>query len=261
MNDKTRDRIHLIYHILVSIMLVVAGLCLMVACVDIYRSGDHPFSRQAVATAFSKIAIPVYFTLALIVVGFLLDAFAPRQKKRRPPEKQYARILENLSAKVDLSFCTPEIRDGILAEQKFRRLHRSATLLLLAMGSVLFLIYGVNPANFPVNEATDAMIRSMYLLLPAMAVPCVFGIFATYRERKSLKREIEMTRTAISAGAVRNTPVAPVAVTDNESRIQLARLVILAVAIGFIFYGAMSGGTGRVLTKAINICTECVGLG
>ncbi|MBQ8580085.1 MAG: thioredoxin [Oscillospiraceae bacterium] len=28
-----------------------------------------------------------------------------------------------------------------------------------------------------------------------------------------------------------------------------------------IAYGAAAGGTADVLTKAVNICTECVGLG
>ena len=261
MSDKIKDRIHLIYHILVSILLVISGLCLMTACVDIYRSGDRPFSRLAVATAFSKIAIPVYFTLGLVVAGFLLEAFAPRQKKRRAPEKQYAVILERLSRKLDLSLCSPEVQESILAEQKSRQLHRSATLLLLALGSVLFLIYGVNPANFPLESATDAMIKAMYLLLPAMATPCIFAIFAAYREKKSLQREIALTRAAIDGGAVRSGQSSLATVAEDESRIQLLRLVILATTVCCIFYGAMSGGTDRVLTKAINICTECVGLG
>ena len=261
MSDKMKNRIHLIYHILVSIMLVIAGLCMMVACVDIYRSGDRPFSRQAVATAFSKIAIPVYFTLGLVVCGFLLEAFAPRQKKRKPMEKQYAVILEKLSGKLELSLCMPEVQEAILMERKSRRLHRSATLALLIAGSMLFLSYGMDPANFPLEGATEAITKSMYLLLAAMAVPCCFGIFAAYREKKSLQREIELTRAAVNAGAVRSSQSSLATVSEEAYRIQLLQLLILAVAVGCIFYGAMSGGTDRVLTKAINICTECVGLG
>ena len=37
--------------------------------------------------------------------------------------------------------------------------------------------------------------------------------------------------------------------------------MILAVAVSILIYGYMNGGTADVLTKAINICTECVGLG
>ena len=39
------------------------------------------------------------------------------------------------------------------------------------------------------------------------------------------------------------------------------RIVILFVALFFGVYGLLNGGAADVLTKAINICTECIGLG
>ena len=39
------------------------------------------------------------------------------------------------------------------------------------------------------------------------------------------------------------------------------RLAVLIVAIVFIILGVMNGGMADVLGKAINICTECIGLG
>ena len=39
------------------------------------------------------------------------------------------------------------------------------------------------------------------------------------------------------------------------------RLVILVVAVAFIVLGVMNGGGRDVLVKAVNICTECIGLG
>ena len=39
------------------------------------------------------------------------------------------------------------------------------------------------------------------------------------------------------------------------------RLLILCAAIVFILLGVMNGGAYDVLVKAINICTECIGLG
>ncbi|MBR4539430.1 MAG: thioredoxin [Clostridia bacterium] len=37
--------------------------------------------------------------------------------------------------------------------------------------------------------------------------------------------------------------------------------MILAAAIVFIFLGIFNGSALDVLTKAINICSECIGLG
>ena len=39
------------------------------------------------------------------------------------------------------------------------------------------------------------------------------------------------------------------------------RLVVFCVAVAFVIVGIINGGAGDVLMKAINICTECIGLG
>lgn len=39
------------------------------------------------------------------------------------------------------------------------------------------------------------------------------------------------------------------------------RAGLYAVAIVFIVLGVMNGGLQDVLVKAVNICTECIGLG
>ena len=53
-----------------------------------------------------------------------------------------------------------------------------------------------------------------------------------------------------------NTPNAPI-----EKKLKITRLVILGVAIVALILGAVFGGYADVLTKAVNICTECIGLG
>lgn len=41
----------------------------------------------------------------------------------------------------------------------------------------------------------------------------------------------------------------------------ILRALLLCTAIVFILLGAMNGGAYDVLVKAINICTECIGIG
>ena len=52
----------------------------------------------------------------------------------------------------------------------------------------------------------------------------------------------------------------PVRYTDTP-RQGATRLVLAALALLFIILGVMNGGARDVLVKAINICTECIGLG
>ena len=43
--------------------------------------------------------------------------------------------------------------------------------------------------------------------------------------------------------------------------VAIARIAILVIAIVLVVLGACNEGTKDILTKAVNICTECVGLG
>lgn len=47
----------------------------------------------------------------------------------------------------------------------------------------------------------------------------------------------------------------------NETIKRAVRLIILTIAAVFITYGAVRGELAVVLSKAINICLECIGLG
>ena len=256
MNNK---RIHQIYGIIVSISAVIAGICLIVACVGIYKSGDRPFSPEAVASAFSGIAIPVYLCLALILGGWILDGFFPVEKKRLPPEKQYAAILSKLHNKADLQQCEPTLKAEIEKQQKNRKLHQIITMVLLLLCSVIFLSYGANGKNFDQSDITGSMARAMAWFFPCLAMPFGYGIFTVYYCRGSMQKETALVKQAIAAGAQASAPGTPAVSKGNM--LSALRWVLLAVGIGILVYGFVAGGTVDVLTKAVNICTECVGLG
>lgn len=49
--------------------------------------------------------------------------------------------------------------------------------------------------------------------------------------------------------------------SPSAGKLFAARLAILTLAAAFILLGVLNGGARDVLVKAINICTECIGLG
>lgn len=254
MANKNAKHIRRILGILLSLSIVAAGICLCAACVGIYRTGDHPFSREVVAEAFSKIAVPVYLCLGLVIAAFAADLFLPGEKPKRAAGKDNAAILKRLHSKVDLSQCGEDLRSGVAAQQKSRRLHRWVTAGLLALGSTVFLIYALGEGSFHQSEINDSMIRAMGVLLPCMLLPFGYGVFTAYRNNASMEREIALLKQAEKKASAPSPAAKP-------NRILPVRNVILIVAIGCLIFGFLTGGTADVLTKAVNICTECVGLG
>lgn len=132
-----------IYKILLSISIILAGICLIIGCVSIYFAGDG-YSREIVSATFSKINIPIYICLGLVVGDAVWELISPTEKKQ-----------------------------------------------------------------------------------------------------KAFKKKVDDTKTSDT--------------TDNKTKI--TRLVILGVAVAVLILGFTFGGYADVLTKAVNICTECIGLG
>ena len=261
MKDETKRRIHLVYSIVLSILLVVSGILLIVACVGIYRSGDKPFSPNAVAAAFSGIAVPVYLCLALVIGGFVLDGFFPGAKRKLTPQKQNGVILARLHKKLDLSKCGPSLAGDIQKLQSRRKLHKHIGLVLLAVCAGVFLSYGLNSQNFHQSQINESMSKAMQVFLPCLAIPFGYSVWNAYYANASMSKEIELVKQAIAAGCKAEATDAPTQAVRRVDYLTIARYGLLATGIFILLFGFFSGGTKDVLTKAINICTECVGLG
>ena len=72
-----------------------------------------------------------------------------------------------------------------------------------------------------------------------------------------MQREIALVKQAIAEGS----PAPGEATLAKTCCLGYVRWAILGLAIALFVYGFFAGGTKDVLTKAVNICRECVGLG
>jgi len=249
MTEKTCLQIHKIYGILLSVSLLIAGICLMAGCLCIYCSNEvTPYSREIVGETFGSVALPVCLFPVLAVLGLFLPGNAPAGKGKRS-------IPAGMILGKDLSALDAEAFFAVTREQKGRK-NRSLILLGLAvLGSLLFLWFALSPANREGGDINGYMIRCMWVLLPCLAVPFVFGIYASVYNQKSLARQWELVKKCpalkVSEAYARKQ--------EMGRRLLAGGLALIAVAL--IVLGRISGGAADVLTKAINICTECIGLG
>ncbi len=263
MTQETKKRIHLIYGIVLSVVSVFAGICFIAACLNIYYSGiandvAQIYTRQIVVESFAKIAVPVYTCLVLVIGGMILDLALPIEKPKRKPEKNLPLILHKLQGKTNLSACDESLRTAISKQQKRRKHLVLGSAILLAIGFVLFLIHACNTGNWGTNS-TPSMIKAVYVMLPCLGIPFISTVIATYQNRKSMEKEIELMRQAAAQAPkkLEKTTIQP----RSNKPVNIARIAILAIGVVLVVLGACNEGTKDILTKAVNICTECVGLG
>lgn len=260
MSDKTKKILRIVYDIAITAALAAAGVCLIAACVAIYRSGpnpgDHPFTREVVAAHFAPIALPVWVCIGLAAVGLILRPLLPASPA--PKADMTATALKRLTVRTDLSACPAELKAAVEKERRLRRVHHRITLGLFLIGAAVFLWYALDMDHFHISQISPAMTAAMWVLLPCMGIPFSYGVFAAYFGRCSQKRELTLLKQA-PAEAVSPSP-APMEAVKTRAVLFL-RCALVGLALGLLVGGFVKGGWMDVLTKAINICTECIGLG
>lgn len=250
-----------IYHILLTAATVVAAICLMAGAIYIYRSGGpQTYTLEKVQRTFKAISVPVYIALVLVFGSFITELFLPAPKKKKP-EKNYAMILHKLQPRAQLDKCgDKELTGMILRLRKQRKVLAVLSAVILAVTTVFFLIYALFGTTYPsVTEGyavTQAMIKNAIVWAVCLLIPFLAGTYTAYITRSSMQTEIDLLRHVALQKA---PPKATVQSCKKQLFILRGSLIVLAVAL--IVVGAIGDGWYDVLTKAANICTECVGLG
>ena len=270
LTDKQKNTIRLVSEVVLSFMLVISGILFIYSCYTVYKSGPSPFTRESIALAFSKIAVPVYVTLCLAVVVAVISISLSAQQKKLVGARSYRALRERLLKRVDLTLADVGVGEKIEREIRYRRILRIARLSLNIVSLVLPLIYLLNPANFEGANTNTEVLHGMLIYLAFLSPVIIFEIVFVILSDNSYRREIEYLKAAPKSAKVTAENVESASKIDkikafvhrNERELVLGLRIALTVsAIVFIAVGIFGGGMVDVLNKAIKICTECIGLG
>ena len=119
MSQEKLRKLHLIYGIVLSAIIIITGVCFIVSCVDIYRSGNRPFTYESINEHFVAIIVPVILCIVGIIGGMVLSFF-PLEKPKIKGIIDTGITLNKMSAKIDLSKCDGESQAKIVRERKLR---------------------------------------------------------------------------------------------------------------------------------------------
>lgn len=264
MSEKNKKLIYLIYGIVQSVLLVLCGVCLMIACLSIYDGGEGTFSRGAVAVQFKRFMIPIILCVTGLVAGMVLSLILPREPQRIKGEHDVKATISRLSSRVDKEKCPSKITELIKREQNLRwglKLLATAICIVVAIPCLAYLL---NLSNFDdIGEGlTEDILGTMAFVLPAAIEGLAAWTVVVFACRASFNRELILIKGAIKVAPMQRKAKAEIAVKDNQKRkMWIIRGAVLLVALVFIIVGIFNGGMKDVLEKAIRICTECIGLG
>ena len=260
MSKKTVKYIKLIYGIVLSALLIITGALLMVACINVYKIGNRPFTPENISAEFKKISIFIWLTLDATVGGIILKLGLPSDESKLKASKDEKKTLSRLMQRLNEESCDEHKLAQIKKEKKLRVILRTVAIALCALTALPAVIYSLIFSNFSADY-NASVISACLLVLPCAFISMGICIALVYLESASLKRQSGCVKAALaeSNGNFR-------ARTDDKPRsypkaVTAVRIALAALALALITAGILNGGMADVLSKAVNICTECIGLG
>ncbi len=274
LTEKTKKRIRLACDIILPVLIAATGIAFAVSCYVIYRSGEAPFTAESTAGAFWRISPLVFVTLAAIIAAYVVSRLIPTEDARLTGSRTVSAINGRLADRVDICALSPELAFNIRKERKYRKNIRLVHTVFSFLGCLLPLIVLLDPDSFPAvhgninKEIMNGMVFCIFCLLPVMWDYVIYTIL----RNSSLECENKLLKEAIRQGSVAKNEGNAVSsdrasrlrsfFSDNEGELVLGlRIALVGCAVLFIILGIVNGGMQDVLIKAVNICTECIGLG
>lgn len=256
MEANAKTRVQQTIRWLLSAATVLVAALLIVQCLGIYHEGISPenmgenglriheiYSREIVAARFQAIAWSVWLWLALLIVAIVAGRPNHKETLRAPLENQ----LTLLRART-------EDTDEIRGVQRKRKVLWVVTGVLCLGCAVMIGRFMLDWSNFASRDLEPVVRQMAIAVFPWIGVGFAVLIAAEEINARLLKAELALRKTAPKRkpeAAAQKKPIGK----------NVVRVVLAAAAVTLIVLGVLNGGMFDVLVKAINICTECIGLG
>lgn len=259
MSETNRKTVFCILDVAFSIGTVLLAVLLMVQCAEIYRAGIDPsnrtasgvliqdiYSRDRIAARISDIRWAIGLWLALFLAELLARTVHPKEKERMaalPVENRLWLMHQRVVPTAEMQL-----------ETRKRRMAAILCGVVCLVSAGMTALYLCNPAHFASRDLETVVGTMLRHIAPWIVL--AFGTilaFEGYRHR-SMLRELEAIKRAPKCES------APRAASPRANVLVL-QLGLVVAAAGLILAGIYNGGMRDVLVKAINICTECIGLG
>ena len=275
MKAETARKLRFWYGVFLGVLTVAVGITFIVVAADIYYADPDgtPYSYSVISKKLAALLAPLIIWIVAVIAGYVLSVLFPMAEKKR-------KTSDNRAALKRLRVRMPKGEsEEFLAERKRFKMFEithiviwSVCAVFAVLAAVMSIVYLADVKHFPAaaENLTGEMLGMLKNVLPWVGSAFILFIGAIVYEGFSAKRELASMKKLLVLGA--NYPVeeplpflvktkSVIKALESPVSILIIRIAVAALAVGFIIAGILNGGMGAVLKKAINICTECVGLG
>ncbi|MDE6667941.1 MAG: hypothetical protein K2K38_06305 [Clostridia bacterium] len=269
-------KIRLYYGIFLSVFTAALGAAFIAVAIGILRDGNWvqgAYSRDIVAERLFPVSIVFYIWIAAIIAGFVLSLVYPYQDKavkipqeRATVKRLSARIPEGSGEEYDKNLKL--VRD----ENRNRLIVYCVCAAICFAGAIASAVYLLQPNNFASHDKNASMLNMLINVGPWVLVAFAASVAMVVFEKFSYNREIAALKQLIAN--YKGNPVIAAEKPQNAVWLKIkaffgnkyfklgVRIAVGVVALTFILVGVFdTEGARDVFIKAVNICTECIGLG
>ena len=250
-----------IYNIAFMVITFILALLFILFAFTIYTKGlnelkNNPtyqiYTREIVEQYLSYIIVPFILWVLVIIFGIVTSYLFPINKKK--------------NIKLDSILTYERLRKRVEVNNEDTNLLRRNRKIGFVITSIIALLcmifpcrYIFTPSNFPGVDSNKDVLNLVLNILPYVIIS--FGFFIGYSIYfyKSINIEIKLLLEKQKDNK-KDPKDNKEKLIDSPLFINIIRSVILITGITFVVLGIFNKGFEDVLIKAINICSECIGL-
>ncbi len=255
------NKTYKIVTIVITVISILMGIAFLVQTLRIYAAKNDPlYSRDIVGNHLLQILFVIILWIIAVIAGVVF-AFLSHPNDSKLVKTTNIIKLHNLMKLLPELDETDENGQALKKELFKRKIAWYICLALLAVCLLMSSLYLFNVKHFEYNGNPTEQIKNMVLhVLPWIIGGLVVLSIGTIYEEFCAKRAIPYAKSLLS----QNGKIEKKVMVESKKKslaLNITRGVIVVAAITLIIVGALTGGADGVLQKAINICTECIGLG
>lgn len=248
--DKIK-RIHRIYALGLSVILIIIGALVIFSCLHLYGGVRGSYTPEAIEAHFKSVSIPIYIGIVGIMGGIILNLLLPYPRQRVKsvitPRETMLRMRQKVSV--------PPVKK----EQIFRQFLIVVTSILFIALLVYPVIYLLTPGHFSREDPNPYIIKAAIIAF----IPTLIGLALCWCCQLLLNASYQRETSVYKCALINGQRSEKVLEAKNKPHfnIRWVQLPLILLAVIFIIIGVINKGADDVLLKAVAICTECIGIG